>query len=118
MTESSEKKAAMHTAGPWQIVRAHGVPIGVGLRVNSAGKECNVFTLFGNTMDKSDDEPDLATLEANAALISAAPDLLAACKLLRTRLESFVGAVADITDCRFDVDALKLADAAIAKAGG
>lgn len=48
----------------------------------------------------------------------AVPDLLAALKVTRDRLQAFVGAVADITDCSGDVDALNAADAAIAKATG
>lgn len=40
-------------------------------------------------------------------------ELREALKLVRDRLEAFVGAVADITDCSADVDALNAADAAL-----
>lgn len=73
------------TPGPWEIVRVHGVPIGVGKRRNSAGIFTDCFTAIGNTLSKNDRDADLPVIEANARLIAAAPDLLEACQAILDR---------------------------------
>lgn len=60
-----------HTPGPWVTVRDNGILLG--------GKQCRV--VFGSTLDVAYVLPfDGDNGNANARLISAAPELLAACK--------------------------------------
>ncbi len=68
-----------HTPGPWEVVDIGGVAIGVG--IDEGG---NCFRMIGNTLTKNDPR-EIDEINANARLISAAPDLLAACEeMLRT----------------------------------
>lgn len=60
-------------------------------------------------------EAFVPTARDDAALTS---DLLAATIDLRQRLHAFVCAVAEMTDCGPDVEAIKRADAVIARARG
>ena len=61
-----------HTPGPWIV----------GVTVDRAYGEWPVFRL----RDMNDADPDGAEVQANARLIAAAPDLLAACERLRQQL--------------------------------
>jgi hypothetical protein len=65
-----------HTPGEWEVVIVHGVPIGVGVRTNAAGRQVPVFAMIGNTMDASDGPKDMDVLRANSALIAEAPAML------------------------------------------
>lgn len=100
---------AQHTPGPWQIQR--GVPIGFGL-VASAGLRQKIVSAEG----VSDSEAD-----ANARLIAAAPDLLAALQAIEDDLSGVIS-VAAIDGQIERLPSLKaardLARAAIAKAKG
>ena len=105
-----------HTPGPWIV----------GVTVDRAYGEWPVFRL----RDMNDADPDGAEVQANARLIAAAPDLLAACEAARAALETCdpwteigpSGQGGDELGMKFDeslVEAAKVAtDAAIAKAKG
>jgi len=87
-----------HTPGPWTAHRCeHGWHIGP--------QPDGVCTIHDNT-----DGSRMAEHTANARLIAAAPDLLAACLGAKTALQGAVGNVAEI-----DV-AIEAIDAAVVKA--
>lgn len=108
----------MHTPGPWMVSRTEPVnefpQVMVG-QPDRRGQEngyslslaprnvCQVF----NQHDAEDD--------ANAALISAAPDLLRACRIMRDALTEYMNGV-DL--CWRDWSKAYEIDAAIAKAEG
>lgn len=73
------------TPGPWEIVRVHLVPIGIGTRRQSSGAGVHCFRMLGNTLERGDEEQDLDEIEANARLIACSPDFYAAAKTLCDR---------------------------------
>ena len=93
-----------HTPGPWHVSRDQAVVFGPGGQLMA---DCEIF---GPAMYEE--------RYANACLIAAAPDLLAACQLLEGRLESLM----KYGDYGFDDPArdaaIIQARAAIAKATG
>lgn len=102
--------AAQHTPGPWHVDECR-TPNGVVYEVNS------VAVLAGD----DEGEPAIVNIaeccdftdgqaEANAHLLAAAPDLLAACKAARD-------AIAGIEDDELVDEAKRLIDAAFNKAG-
>lgn len=100
-----------HTPGPWSVFPYYFVT-GDGERRRLVGQgPYDTVAEVRQGHDGLDGD-----VEANARLIAAAPDLLASNIELRDRLRAFVGAVAEMTDCGPDVDAIVRADAAIAKA--
>ena len=89
-----------HTKSPWEIVDDNGV----FCRIRSVKERRLIATVpCGNTL-------------ANARLIAAAPDLLAALKLFRTKV--YNAALCSGMDHEWATEACSLADAAIAKAEG
>ena len=94
-----------HTPGPWRVeqkvVRAH-------VFAEHIGMDCHVATCFGPNPASPDDIEAIAL--ANARLIAAAPDLLAALEDAALALEETGG--------RWAVAAAGRARAAIAKAKG
>lgn len=78
-----------HTPGPWEVFTLGKVAVGVGTRINSKGRKTNVFTMIGNTVDLKDTSKDVAVINANAQLISAAPDLLAACQTVASIIKQY-----------------------------
>lgn len=96
-----EAQAARHTPGPWRVECD-------GTSVCMAGQVC--------ITDPGPDRATRAELKANAALIAAAPDLLAAC---RAALAEKSRAYQDTFDSRMDNDpTVRTLRAAIAKAEG
>ena len=64
-----------HTPGPWHIEKRHdGVPFGISSPATMK-HDCDVLCKM-----PSQSEMDAKTIIANANLIAAAPDLLAACQ--------------------------------------
>jgi hypothetical protein len=68
-----------HTPGPWEVGGQSGNP-GEGLEIAAKGK----FIAWGTSTYNEDEDEDVITDEDrdNARLIAAAPELLAALKLL------------------------------------
>lgn len=100
-----------HTPGPWQIL-ARAADFYV---TYSAGDiRSHIATCYHSTL-----APEHGSLEANARLISAAPELLAACEMLM-RYDSTVpeGPSGEIADGQKLIDAIRMAARAIAKAKG
>ena len=64
------------TAGPWKLFQFGGPQIG---NANTGEAVC---TMLGNEKNKND------SIHANAALIAAAPDLLAACQEFVRKVET------------------------------
>jgi len=93
-----------HTDGPWWV--------------DGPGEGIEVHDTFGRTASVWGEQGDGDEAWANAQLISAAPDLLAACRLLLASLVDWCE-VADPDDQRDDdYLAIDAAKAAIAKAEG
>ena len=102
--------ATEHTAGPWHVTE-HGVRE-QEFEIRTADDERHVAAIYGPT-DKED--------VANARLIAAAPELLAALDAIRARLAGefdhpALSAVGPLATERGDVD--YIASTAIAKARG
>ena len=94
-----------HTPGPWVVVRP---PLGAGPQAPLWVNACDVR--IANVF-----EEDASKKSANAAIISAAPEMLAALK----NLESLVsGWLHDANSPSHGIPALVAARAAIAKAEG
>jgi hypothetical protein len=106
----SMKEKAKHTPGPWQRVGTHYVA-----RMDGDGYKRGAVCKMANTDDAVIYCAGASSLEdaANAALIAAAPDLLAACK-------SALAALNDPDmDCYLDAESLEVAlESAIEKATG
>lgn len=96
-----------HTPGPWTI---EGHPQGTGFRVADANKRS--VAAFPSTSRRPDDERI-----ANARLIAAAPELLAALKEAHRLLPSLIHTSTDIDAVELG-DAIERARAAIARAEG
>lgn len=94
-----------HTPGPWAVGDKRGVWAGPVVMANDGQR--GVAFVCGES-------------DANARLIAAAPDLLAACEALCDRLTGWMDETAADDDDRERQDeaALDMADAAIAKAEG
>ena len=109
--KNETEQRAEHTAGPWGI-RHYNSPSGVcyqiaiGLRELPRLSGCATI----NRPDKTD--------EANARLIAAAPELLAACERLLCRLNHFTEKVESCDLSASDELAMEEASAAISKAKG
>ena len=102
-----------HTPGPWRVYRSPDGSAIIGIGVNrpgdpdhGAGITDPRFGLWGSGAER----------EANARLIAAAPDLLSALKLFRTKV--YNAALCSGMDHEWATEACSLADAAIAKAEG
>jgi len=104
-TPSTQPTPGGHTPGPWAKIR--------GELVGSNGKKVVEYSSGVAIMCGGGADPESV---ANTNLRNAAPDLLEALQECRAKLSGFVGACAEMTDCGPDVEALKRADAAIAKA--
>ena len=91
-----------HTPGPWYIINPTVVPIKSGMSIYH--KECWVADAMGVHVGP----PDESEIAANAALISAAPDLLASVGELLLFVKHFIKS--------HDFIAIVNAEAAIAKA--
>ena len=89
---------AKHTPGPWVIY----LDAGVAASVMPAGRDGDVCTM-------AEEYRTMIEVNANAALIAAAPDLLAACEALITYVPEAPGV---------DHAVRRIAAAAIAKARG
>lgn len=106
-----------HTPGPWHYesgaVWEHEGDSDTPDAVAIARRGDKSFQCYHRPGSESD---------ANMRLISAAPELLQACKLLRLRLSDLIAHVEHETDSDADLayhtDSLDEADAAIAKAEG
>lgn len=90
-------QVASHTPGPWMLDPAHPLMVYCG---DALGSRVADLSQPGHGIPWAQEE-------ANARLIAAAPDLLAACRRLRSVINDHVSLA--------DVDAL---DSAIAKAEG
>lgn len=101
MNTTIKQTEARHTPGPWQVTPAGGISNGTEIVIlNVFDKEREAFAMnngFGNAAE-------------NAALISAAPELLEACEALLLHFPA--------TNDPSDKLCLKQARAAIAKAKG
>ena len=97
-----------HTPGPWSIdgPNRFGCP-----RITAPYKPTCTYLIA----EASPDCPDDATMQANARLIAAAPDLLAACEALLRFAESVRPGGGVLAG---EHDMLRDARAAISKAGG
>lgn len=104
-TETTTEAKAGHTPGPWQ---AHQVTSGsVVIEVAGAGREQQAIALISTPLHIG-----LARWQANACLIAAAPDLLAALTALLAKHDDRDG-LSDLWPRE-----AAAARAAIAKAGG
>lgn len=107
---------ARHTAGTWAIMRDG--PIGDG-KPWAAAFEAAAGLTVGST---DHTEPIgrvwgyLQPVEANAALICAAPDLMEACKFARRTYHSLCACQSPISGLEHLVEAVEKMDAAIQKA--
>lgn len=110
-----------HTPGPWHTQDVDH------LDGDDGGGACVVWVTAARAnicQVVEDDEigPTIAAMKANAALIAAAPNLLAACERLTIAAEVFAGSEPDMPTYKADErefeEALKEARAAIAKAKG
>jgi hypothetical protein len=97
-----------HTKGPWQVIPPR---IGAAITIYGADGEFPVATTCSNTSPITMQAHRDGTVAANARLIAAAPDLLAALDRIAYVAEK-LGADQD------EGAALQLARAAIAKATG
>jgi hypothetical protein len=105
---------AQHTTGPWDVATGHGWNYAM---VGPADADHYVAAVYGLTKDESNDRE---VQEANARLIAAAPDLLAALTELQDALASMTKMAysgPQGTTRQFG-EARKAAAAAIAKATG
>jgi phosphoglycolate phosphatase-like HAD superfamily hydrolase len=105
----SVTKNVAHTPGPW------GVRLHSGTSVNGAAIESLVETVTVAVLPRRADRP-YPQKEADASLIAAAPDLLAALKETSFRLAALVAASGDFSD--INAKALDAASIVIAKAEG
>lgn len=92
-----------HTPGPWSVEE----PLDFELTIVEADKPTHEWKFIASVPTTPEFDFPPAVAKANAHLIAAAPDLLAACRRLRSVINDHVSLA--------DVDAL---DAAIAKAEG
>lgn len=107
-----EKK---HTPGPWQLkVAEFGGPHEVSFAPKSYGRIASVFTPGFQNLPEA---PTTQECEANARLIAAAPDLLAACEMLAEAYQSGEDNAGSMEWSDVDL-AWEYATAAIAKALG
>ncbi len=90
---------AQHTPGPWSHIEDYGTPDGTPLRLVKSEREEIAFYVS----------------EANAALIAAAPELLAALETCLRFLKEIQSGKLGPIDCDHEHDT---AQEAIAKAGG
>jgi hypothetical protein len=106
---------AKHTPGPWIVGDQRRRDPGCILIHTSSGES---IASAWNLMRPDGSGPD-TPMEANARLIAAAPDLLAACKSAMELLDGLGGAdvLGDFFAARADDESAKLM-AAIAKAEG
>ena len=94
-----------HTRGPWHVSKS-----GAGVLAVYAKRRQSPVCVFGNLSD--DLAPDFPTAEANARLIAAAPELLAALRWIAEHGDTGAGGRPAYHDMRAH------ARAAIAKAEG
>lgn len=92
MATQSQETSSAHTLGPWHAIRA----LGTELRVTA--RNSHVAILLPHTDSRYDDDLQ----EANARLIAAAADLLAACQKMAYALAE-----------RGDLDTMNAASVAI-----
>ena len=90
---------AQHTPGPWLVLPDDDIP---------GHREADRVKIGSRDYDVGS--------SANARLVAAAPDLLAALKLFRTKV--YNAALCSGMDHEWATEACSLADAAIAKAEG
>lgn len=111
--------SAKYTPGKWEVVYVHGCPFGVGIRGKTGVG--TLHNMVANVLFDSDKDKDLPRREADARLISAAPDSIEAlreilaCDSLATSIE-WKGCPAGTTRRRSE--AVAKARAAISKATG
>lgn len=91
---------ANHTPGPWAISQSHGFRTGAPANAYTINGACGTVATTPN--------PNVASNAANARLIAAAPELLAA-------LQALLEVVPQTYDCRHE---LADARAAVARATG
>lgn len=99
-----------HTPGPWRVGRTHGAVVTDVEHPGVWSDEENKQGYGGFLVCES------VRSQANANLIAAAPDLLAALK--KTRTQAYGAIVASGSDPEYAAIAVSDADAAIAKAEG
>jgi hypothetical protein len=108
---------AKHTPGPWGVRTSQkGLPaqiVAPNESTSAPGKVGTSITRWGSISLPSSDEG-----QANARLIAAAPDLLAALDGLVSSLEPMVVTLADGTVNAIETQEVAAARAAIAKARG
>lgn len=107
-----------HTPGPWRIGNHRGFNADHIQAVRDPDEEksiCNVYGIYlHSTVGDVANEPRCAEGLANARLIAAAPDLLAALKQVRGKIDKEIRRGGGI----FADAELRYIDAAIAKAEG
>jgi hypothetical protein len=107
---------AEHTPGPWEVGG-----VGNTCVTPSTDKQeriCVCWDTFPKQLDDGSWEDHTQEIQANARLIAAAPELLAALKECRDRLSDWVECSDRNEDVADDNAALEMAIAAIAKAEG
>ena len=102
-----------HTPGPWTIADDNGTDIGIIARKRGRGGQMVAMVTVDEDVPQDDDER-----LANARLIAAAPDLLAACKAFAAARKAW-RECDDMSSIEYldTLDAIDF-DAAIAKAEG
>lgn len=109
MTHTESKPT--HTPGPWRVVRRNNKPVGLAygyLRIETQANGASVAALQLPERDSDG--------EANARLIAASPDLLAACEELLKADEYAESVGVTLDDHMNRAERRRILTAAIAKA--
>lgn len=117
--QTAPAQSGQHTPGPW----THGlafdektIVVGPATKDSEGGSDIWMVSLLTKP-DKINTPASIAEVEANASLIAAAPDLLAALERLQKQMrDGYADHKADWTE--LDSDAYEAASAALAKAKG
>lgn len=110
---SKERKS--HTPGPWSYRQCRNKTRGIWIDCDASDERGKM--LGGTLAEAYEHGCGDGDQEANARLIAASPDLLAACKEI-TRVLNAIGWANVASDWPVVTDACELARAAIAKAEG
>ncbi len=101
--------SAKHTPGPWGAGN-----IGFQGWTVTADADDTVIAIVGGGNNGEDPSP---TYEADARLIAAAPDMLAALRMFKLTEEMIVGGQGDVMILRIPISTIEQAAAALVKAG-
>lgn len=84
--QGEQMSTALHTPGPWEletVKTSAGICHKIGPFPGTCGREVGHACVYVDGLGVPDSDPKRIELLANARLIAAAPDLLAACEELK-----------------------------------